>query len=106
MSTFDDRQAAFEAKFARDEHTQFLIRMRRNRLMAVWASAIRGDTVEEAVAYGEKLISTDLHHVSEEQIIEAVKSYLGDRSDEDTIRKKMVEMLNEAKKQMANEQPD
>ncbi|MGR3648903.1 MAG: ATPase inhibitor subunit zeta, partial [Shimia sp.] len=38
MSTFEDRETAFEAKFAMDEQKDFIARMRRNRFMAVWAS--------------------------------------------------------------------
>ena len=47
MTTFDDREAAFEAKFAHDEQMQFLARMRRNRFMAVWASALKGETLND-----------------------------------------------------------
>ncbi len=103
MTTFDDRVAAFESKFARDEHLQFIARMRRNRFMAVWASAIKGDTVEEARDYARKLISTDLQHVSDEDVVMAVREYLGERCDEQTIRAKMQEMLIEAKEQVLSE---
>ena len=35
---FDDRERAFEAKFARDEEMQFRIIARRNRLLGQWAA--------------------------------------------------------------------
>ena len=103
MTTFDDREAAFEAKFAHDEQMQFLARMRRNRFMAVWASALKGETVEQARKYGDELIHTDIQHVSEDDVVNAVKSYLGDLADEQTIRGKMAELLAEAKEQLLTE---
>ncbi len=103
MTTFDDREHAFEAKFAHDEEMQFRARMRRNRFMAVWASALKGETVEQARKYGNELVKKDLRHVSEDDVVEAVQSYLGDLSDEQTIRAKMSELLAEAKKQVISE---
>ncbi len=103
MTSFDEREAAFEAKFAHDEHRQFVARMRRNRFMAIWASALKGDTVEQAREYARELISTDLQHISEDDVIFAVKKYLGDIADEKTIRIKMQEFLREAKEQLVTE---
>jgi hypothetical protein len=53
MSTFDDREKAFETKFAHDENLQFLCRARRNKLMGRWAAAelgLTGQAVDEFVA--------------------------------------------------------
>ncbi len=103
MTTFDEREAAFESKFAHDEKMQFIARMRRNRFMAVWASALKGETVEQARKYGQELVHTDLQNVNEDDVVEAVKSYLGDLADEAKIREKMVELLVEAKEQVMAE---
>ncbi|MCX8953239.1 DUF1476 domain-containing protein [Ruegeria sp. NA] len=103
MTTFDEREAAFESKFAHDEKMQFIARMRRNRFMAVWASALKGETVEQARKYGQELVHTDLQHVGEDDVVEAVKAYLGDLADEATIRSKMAELLVEAKEQVMAE---
>lgn len=103
MTTFDERESAFENKFAHDEKMQFVARMRRNRFMAVWASALKGETVEQARKYGQVLVQTDLQNVSEDDVIEAVKGYLGDLADEKQIRDKMAELLVEAKEQVMAE---
>lgn len=103
MTTFDEREIAFENMFAHDEKMQFIARMRRNRFMAVWASTLKGETVEEARAYGQELVRTDLQHVSEDDVVEAVKGYLGDLADEAMIREKMSELLIEAKEQVLTE---
>ncbi|MCV6586462.1 MAG: DUF1476 domain-containing protein [Marinibacterium sp.] len=106
MNTFKDREAAFEAKFAHDEHTLFIARMRRNRFMAVWASALKGETAEEARSYGRQLIHEDVSHpgeVDDDVIVELLQEYLGDLTDEATIRAKLVEFLAEAKVQLVLE---
>ena len=48
MTQFDDRERAFEAKFARDEEMQFRITARRNRLLGEWAARQMGLTEAEA----------------------------------------------------------
>jgi hypothetical protein len=53
MSTFDDREKAFETKFAHDENLQFLCRARRNKLMGRWAAAemaLTGKAADDYVA--------------------------------------------------------
>ena len=38
MTTFQEREQAFEAKFAHDEEFRFLVTARRDRLFAQWAA--------------------------------------------------------------------
>src|SRR6185436_20277793 len=44
MTTFDDREKAFENIYARDQEMQFKIVARRNRLLGMWAAAKMGLT--------------------------------------------------------------
>ncbi|MGR3713628.1 MAG: ATPase inhibitor subunit zeta [Shimia sp.] len=103
MTSFEDRQTAFEAKFAMDEQKEFIARMRRNRFMAVWASAKKGETVENAREFGRELIKNDLQEIGDEDVVEAVMTYLGDSVTEKTVRAKLEEMMSEAKYQMVQE---
>ena len=50
MTSFDDRERAFENKFARDEEMQFRIIARRNRLLGQWAAELMHLTPAEANA--------------------------------------------------------
>ena len=50
MTTFDDRERAFESKYARDEEMQFRIIARRNRLLGEWAARIRSSISSAAIA--------------------------------------------------------
>mgnify|MGYP003577032923 CR=1 FL=1 len=45
MTQFEDRERAFETKFARDEEMNFRILARRNRLLGEWAARKMGLTV-------------------------------------------------------------
>ena len=44
MTTFDDREKAFENMFAHDQEMEFRIQARRNRLLGEWAAAKMGLT--------------------------------------------------------------
>ena len=51
MTTFDDRERAFETKFAHDEELRFRVIARRNRLLGGWAARLMGLSDAEADAY-------------------------------------------------------
>lgn len=100
MTTFDDRVQAYEAKYAQDEKMQFRARMRRDRFLAVWASGLRGDTVEAARSFAQTVIHEDLQHMGDEDVMRVAMEYLGDLSNEATIRAKLEEFMREAKDQI------
>ena len=56
MTTFDDRERAFESQYARDQEMQFKIVARRNRLLGQWAAKKMGLTDAEADAYAKDVI--------------------------------------------------
>ena len=103
MTTFDDRVQAYESKYAHDEQMQFRARMRRDRFLAVWASGLRGDTVEDARAFARTVIHEDLQHIGDEDVVRLTREYLGSLSNEDTIRAKLEEFMREAKHQIAQD---
>ncbi|MFX8047665.1 DUF1476 domain-containing protein, partial [Acinetobacter baumannii] len=53
MTTFDDREKAFEAKFAHDQEFVFRVTARRNRLLGQWAAGLMKLTPEETDAYAK-----------------------------------------------------
>ncbi len=75
MDSFDDRQKAFEAKYARDQEMQFKIIARRNRLLGMWAAAKMGLTDAEADAYAREVIRSDFEEAGDEDVI---RKLLGD----------------------------
>ena len=56
MTTFDDRERAFETKYARDEEVAFRIVARRNRLLGQWAATQMKLTKEESDAYATAVV--------------------------------------------------
>lgn len=103
MSTFDDREHAFEAKFAHDAEMQFKADARRNKLLGQWAAGLLGKTGADVDAYALEVIKSDFEEAGHEDVLRKVAGDLGDKADEDTIRAKMAELLIEAKGQLASE---
>jgi hypothetical protein len=102
MTTFDDREKAFEAKFAHDEELVFRIAARRNRLLGEWAGALMGLTKEETEAYAKSVVQADFEETGDEDVI---RKLLGDLvsanvdMDEGTIRAMLGEKAAEARRQ-------
>jgi len=103
MSTFDDRENAFEAKFAHDEEMQFKAQARANKLLGLWAAEKMGKTGEAAAEYAKEVIKADFEEAGHEDVVRKVLADLGDASSADEIRAKMAEKLIEAKKQVMTE---
>ena len=59
MTTFDDRERAFETKFARDEEMAFRIAARRNRLLGVWAAEQMQLTPDKTVEARRQLMQSE-----------------------------------------------
>ncbi|MDP5279138.1 DUF1476 domain-containing protein [Sphingomonas sp. DG1-23] len=106
MTTFDDRERAFEAKFARDEDIAFRISARRNRLLGQWAAARMKLTPEETDAYAKAVVQADFEEAGDEDV---VRKLLGDllaagvEIDDATIRTAIEEQTVEARRQLMGE---
>ena len=59
MSSFDERGAAFEAKFAHDAELQFKVGARRNKLLGLWAAGLLGKTGDDATTYAAEVVKSD-----------------------------------------------
>ncbi len=59
MSTFDEREKGFEAKFKRDQETLFKIHARRNKLLGLWAAERMGLAEDAAAAYAREVVAAD-----------------------------------------------
>ncbi len=103
MTTFDDRENAFENKFAHDAEMQFKAEARRNKLVGLWAAGLMGKSGEDAAAYAKEVVAADFEEAGHEDVVRKLKADLGDRADEQTIRAKMAECLAEAKAQLMAE---
>ncbi len=103
MSTFDDRENAFESKFAHDAEMQFKAEARRNKLLGLWAADLLGKSGGDAEAYAKEVIASDFEEAGDEDVYRKLAGDLGDKADEATLRAKMAEMMSAAKAQLMDE---
>ena len=103
MTTFDEREHAFENKFAHDAEMQFKAEARRNKLLGLWAAELLGKSGDEAEAYAQEVVKSDFEEAGDEDVFRKVSGDLGDLSDEATIRKTMLELMVVAKAQLMDE---
>jgi hypothetical protein len=103
MTTFDDREQAFEAKFAHDQEMAFRVTARRNRLLGQWAAARMGLTPEETDAYAKAVVQAEFEESGDEDVIRKLYGDLvsaGVEVDEGTIRAELDAKLIEARRQL------
>ncbi len=106
MSGFDDREKAFEDKFAHDAELQFKAAARRNRLVAEWAAGELGITGDNVKDYIISVVKADLEEAGEEDVVRKISGDFSagnvDISDH-RIRKMIEEHSHTAKEQIMNE---
>ncbi len=103
MTTFDERENAFESKFAHDEAMQFKATARRNKLLGLWAAELLGKSGAEAEAYAMEVVKSDFEEAGDEDVFRKLAGDLGDRADEALIRAKMTELRAVAEEQILQE---
>lgn len=106
MSTFDDRENAFENKYAHDAEMQFKAEARRNKLLGLWAAELMGKSGDDATAYASEVIKADFEEAGDEDVYRKVSGDLGALADEATIRAQMLGLMAEAKSQLMNDVKD
>lgn len=106
MSGFDEREKAFEKKFAHDEELRFKATARRNRLLGEWAAEQMGLSGEEAAAYAREVVQADLEEPGEEDVFRKIRQDFDARGVEISdhiIRRKMADLMEEAIRQIETE---
>ena len=66
MTTFDDREKAFEAKYALDQEQEFKAIARRNRMLGLWAAEKMGLSSESADQYAAAVVRADFEQPGDE----------------------------------------
>lgn len=99
MTTFDEREKAFEKKFALDQDLKFKAEARRNRKVAEWAAAQLGLGGEALDAYIKAIRRADLQEAGDNDVFRKVRQDFDDKGVKVTdaeIREKMSVLLAEA----------
>ncbi len=106
MTTFNDREKAFEDKYKHDQELQFKVEARRNKLLGLWVAELMGLDGGDAEAYAKEVVAADFEEPGDADVVRKV---LGDTEakgvelTEHKLRKKMDELQQVAKQQVMTE---
>jgi len=103
MTTFDERESGFEAKYAHDEAMQFKAQARANKLAGLWAAGLMGKDDAAAEAYAMEVVKSDFQEAGLEDVVRKLSDDLGAHASTDEIRLKLSQCLAEAKAQLMPE---
>lgn len=106
MTTFDDREKAFENKYAHDAEMQFKANARGNKKLGLWLAERFGLDAEEAQTYAGAVVAADLEEAGHEDVMRKVMADIAERKvelDEEAVRAKLAECHAEAKDELMNE---
>ena len=91
-TTFDQRERAFETKFALDEELRFKANARRNRLLGLWAAKKLGLAGADAESYARGLVTTGVGNPGSDSVFEKIRT--------DFARRDIVERGDEIRRMM------
>lgn len=105
MTTFDDREKAFEKKFAHDQDLKFKAEARRNKYLGEWIGGLLGLTGPALEDYVKAVRKADLQEKGDDDVFRKLRKDLDDKgitvSDSD-LRKRMHEFLAKAVTELEN----
>lgn len=104
--SFQDREKAFESKWAHDEEMRFKIMARRNKLLGLWAAEQMGLSGEEAAEYAKAVVRADFEEPGEEDVFRKIHKDFeikGVALSDHAIRVTMEELLATATDQILHE---
>ena len=103
MTTFDDRERAFETRFAHDEAMKFRVLARRNRLLGEWAARKMDLSQAETESYAKDVVRADFEEAGDEDVIRKVLGDLtaaGVETSDAEIRQTLEHKMVEARRQI------
>jgi hypothetical protein len=103
MTTFDEREKGFEAKYKRDQELQFKVNARRNRLLGEWAAGKLGLSGQAATDYAKEVVAADFSKPGDDDVIEKVVADLTAKKvavSAGDVRKELDKLMAVAKEQL------
>ena len=104
MTTFEEREKGYEAKFKRDQEFQFKATARRNKLLGLWAADKLGLSGGDADAYAKEVVVADFEEPGDEDVLRKVAEDLdgkGVRAED--VRREMDRLMPIAAQQVEAE---
>ena len=99
MSTFDNREKAFENKFAHDQELKFKAEARRNKMLAEWAAGKLGITGDGVADYVKEVRRADFEEAGDDDVFRKVKADFAAKGvavSDSELRETMNTMLSDA----------
>lgn len=106
MTSFDDREKAYEKKFAHDAELKFKASARRNKLLGLWAAEKLGITGDDVDNYAKGVVLADLEEPGDEDVFRKVRGDFDDAGVDQSdhqIRRTMEELMDKAVGQIEGE---
>ncbi len=103
MAGFEDRERAYEAKFAHDEELRFKAVARRNKLFGLWIAEKLGKSGQAAEDYAKAVVVADMAEAGDEDVLAKVSADLtaaGVSLDKATLTKALSEFFAQAAEQV------
>jgi hypothetical protein len=103
MTTFDDREQGYEAKFVHDQDVEFKTHARRNRLLGLWAGELMGLQKQHLEDYAKAVVKSDFAQPGDEDVLRKVFEDLkgaGVSVTERDVRLRMDELMAAAREQI------
>jgi hypothetical protein len=105
MNKFEEREKAYENKFAHDAEIEFKVKARANRLLGLWAAKLLKLDDNKAVKYSTKLVEENVNS-SDESVVEFVIGTFrakGQSIDRELIIKELSALKIKAKEDLKPE---
>lgn len=104
MTSFEEREKGYEAKFKHDQEFQFKATARRNKLLGLWAAEKLGLSGGDADAYAKEVVVADFEEPGDEDVLRKVAGDLdGKGVSAEDVRGEMDRLMPIAAEQIASE---
>ena len=106
MTTFDQREQAFEHQFGHEEELKFKARARKNKMLGLWAAGLMGKSGAAAENYARDIVMADFEKPGDHDVVHTLVHDLaaaGKPTEEHTIRRQGERFMAEAMKQVMTE---
>ncbi len=106
MSSFDQREKSFEAKWARDEESRFKVFARRNKILGIWAAGQLGLEGVAVEAYAKEVVAADFEKAGDDDVLQKVSKDFAAKGvaiSDHSLRRTMTELLDTAAQQIEQE---
>jgi hypothetical protein len=107
MRLFSERAQAFEQGHVQEQEWQFLINVRRNKLLGYWASGLFGLTGRDKENYARAVVVADFEEPGDEDVLRKVHRDLNDRGHPHSpqqVRQRMDQLMVMARHEVLSEQ--